>query len=235
MPLRNIDRCLKRCHVSPKRYGFSAKAAGLGCLTPQERHLGSLVLDMGQASTRGAIFHNGVMVHGFILPVGGSHLTQSLAYQYRISLEDAEKLKKQSVDLSVFSVSSSLISLFSGDAPMRQVSVFEVSKPVKAGVDILCQGIRPHLVKTERFPPPSVVVITGGTSQLKGLASYMGKRLSITVREPLVRPYHPQYGVAMGLLHMMAQRPSFSKASSFGFLSNVSFLKRFFRFMGGDA
>ncbi|MEM8588786.1 MAG: cell division protein FtsA [Pseudomonadota bacterium] len=91
--IRNLETCIRRCHLEVDSLVSSAYAAGLACLVPDEMELGCTIIDMGAGTTTLAVFFEGKMVFTDTIPVGGAHVTNDLARGLTTPLNDAERMK----------------------------------------------------------------------------------------------------------------------------------------------
>ncbi|MBI3628406.1 MAG: cell division protein FtsA, partial [Candidatus Rokubacteria bacterium] len=64
-------------------------------LSPDEKELGVLMIDIGGGTTDAALFREGAIWHTAILPLGGDHITNDIAVGLRTPTADAEDLKKR--------------------------------------------------------------------------------------------------------------------------------------------
>ncbi|MFC6490915.1 cell division protein FtsA, partial [Nitratireductor sp. GCM10026969] len=93
VPLRNLELCINRSHLSVERMVATPYASGLAALVDDEAEMGAACIDMGGGCTTISVFLEGKFVHADSLPVGGSHVTMDLARGLSTRLEDAERLK----------------------------------------------------------------------------------------------------------------------------------------------
>jgi len=96
----------KRCIESAKEkieieggLVFSAFAASLAVLTPQEKKSGVCLVDIGSGMTEIVIFHKGIVRHIAVLPFAGDAITADIEQGCGISTEYAEQLLKEIVAL----------------------------------------------------------------------------------------------------------------------------------------
>ncbi|MBU3895803.1 cell division protein FtsA, partial [Patescibacteria group bacterium] len=71
----------------------SPLAAAAAVLTPQQKELGSAVVDIGHSTTGLAVFEEGELIHFAVFPIGSGHITNDIALGLQVSLEEAEQLK----------------------------------------------------------------------------------------------------------------------------------------------
>src|SRR5690606_36472059 len=90
VPLRNLELCINRSHLSVERMVATPYASGLAALVDDEAEMGAACIDMGGGCTTISVFLNGKFVHVEALPIGGNHVTMDLARGLLTRLEDAE-------------------------------------------------------------------------------------------------------------------------------------------------
>ena len=70
-------------------------AASLAVLTPEEREMGSVLVDLGGGSTSVAIFQGGKLRHTASLRFAGGHLTSDLVHGFGVTQAEAERIKEK--------------------------------------------------------------------------------------------------------------------------------------------
>jgi len=93
LALRNVTTCIGHCHLDTDALCATPLAAGISCLTDDEKELGCTVIDMGGGTTGIAMFLDGQAIHIECLPIGGSHVTSDIARGLATPLAHAERLK----------------------------------------------------------------------------------------------------------------------------------------------
>ncbi|MCB1417806.1 MAG: cell division protein FtsA, partial [Notoacmeibacter sp.] len=63
-PLRNLELCINRCHLSVERMVATPYASGLAALVDDESEMGAACIDIGGGTTTISVFSNGRFVHG---------------------------------------------------------------------------------------------------------------------------------------------------------------------------
>jgi len=69
-------------------------ASGSTILTSQQKTAGCILIDIGAETTSLSVFENGDILSIRVLPLGGIDITKDLALGLKITLDDAEKIKK---------------------------------------------------------------------------------------------------------------------------------------------
>lgn len=74
---------------------FDVVADGYSILTPEQRQIGSIIINAGAGSTDFAFWKNGIVQFIGSFPVGGDHITNDLALGLNMPFKSAEELKCQ--------------------------------------------------------------------------------------------------------------------------------------------
>lgn len=93
--LKNSIQVVKNLRIEVEEIVFSGLACALAVLNSQQKELGTLVLDFGGGTIEYVVCYNGLVRHTGVLPVGGDHISNDLAYGFKIPLGRAEQLKIQ--------------------------------------------------------------------------------------------------------------------------------------------
>jgi cell division protein FtsA len=213
--LRNLSKCVGRCHLETAAVVVSPYASGLSCLVDDESELGVTVIDMGGGTTTIGVFFDGNLVFADAVPVGGSHVTNDIARGLSTPVVHAERMK---------TLYGSAIASSADEREMITVPLVgeeedghanHVSKSILVGI------IAPRLEETfelvrDRLEASGFdkitgrrVVLTGGASQLPGTRELAGLILDKQVR--VGRPLRieglaeatqgPAFATAAGLVH----------------------------------
>ena len=91
--LQNPIRIVKGLQLEVDAIVCNGLASALAVLNPEQKQQGTLVLDMGGGTTDYALFHAGLLRHSGALAVGGDHVTNDLAFFFKVPLATAERLK----------------------------------------------------------------------------------------------------------------------------------------------
>jgi cell division protein FtsA len=241
---RNLMLAVERCHLDVEAMAASPYVAGLAVLADDEADLGAAVVDMGAGTTTIAAFQAGQLVHidGFAL--GGHHVTMDLARGLNARIADAERIKTlYGTVLGGGSDERDMITVPQLDEHEREQAQF-VSRAnlvgiIKPRVEEILEMVRDRLaVCPMAGDRRGHVVLTGGASQLNGLAEMAARLLGRPVR--LGRPLGiagapdaakgPAFGVAAGLLvypqaayleHFEARRKRQLMTGTGGYLTRV--------------
>ncbi len=187
-PVRNLELCINRAHLSVERMVATPYAAGLSALVEDEGEMGSACIDMGGGTTSLAVFHNCNLVHAATVPIGGLHVTQDLARGLSTTLEHAERLKVMhgsALPVPVDDHDMVNIASISGDVAeaQQQIPRAVMNRIVRARVEETLEMIRDQLVRSGLGSTVGKrIVLTGGASQMAGLPEAARRVLAKNVR-----------------------------------------------------
>ncbi len=92
---QNIVRCAHRSGLRVRDLVLQQFAAASAVLSPDEKELGVLLVDIGGGTTDIAVFSDGSIRHTAVISVGGDQLTNDIAVGLRTPMAEAEKIKKR--------------------------------------------------------------------------------------------------------------------------------------------
>jgi cell division protein FtsA len=212
--VRNLMLTIERSHLSVEAMVASPYVAGLAALADDEADLGAATVDMGAGTTSLAVFSGGKFVHADGFALGGNHVTMDLARGLNTRVADAERIK--AIYGSVLAGGSDerdMITVPPVDDEEREppqfVSRASLVRIVRPRVEEILEMVRDRLAASPfAAEPRGRVVLTGGASQLTGLADLAARILKRPVR--IGRPLGlaglpeaakgPAFAVAAGLL-----------------------------------
>ncbi len=207
----NLRQCVGAAGVEIQQFVLNPLASGEVVLTDQERQMGVAVCDIGGGTTDLAIYVNGDVWHTMVLAVGGNHITQDVAHGLRLSLQQAEDVKKQygyAVRTGVGSEEYFAIRPFGEDRPV-QINRQELAHIIEARVAEIF-SLTLQEIKRSGYDGllPAGMVLTGGTAALAGIKRVASDVLGMPVRtaQPenlsglVDRLNSPAYSTGVGLL-----------------------------------
>jgi cell division protein FtsA len=212
-----VEQTVNRAAVAVKQLVYEPLAAGEAVVTPDERELGCLLLDLGYATTEWVLYAEGVVVSSGALPVGGRHFTADLAALLKTTTAAAEQTKRQvgaSLERGGLDIEAIEVPSLGGDGNSVHPARFAAEILHERARDLFI-GVHRVLVehKLDRLPRAGVV-LTGGGAALDGLEEVaekifghrarVGRPLNLTgLTEPVSGP---DWAVACGLIRMQFSR-----------------------------
>jgi len=213
-PLSNLELAINRCHLEIETVVATPYASGLAVLVDDEAELGVACFDMGGGTTTLSVFHQGEFAHADAVAIGGQHVTLDIARGLSTNLADAERIKaRHGSALPSTSDEKDILTI-------PPVGEDEREHPNTVARSALTRIIRPRIEETLELAREMLarsgfaeaigprVVLTGGASQLTGLAETARRILGKNVR--VGRPLgiqglpeaakNPAFAAAVGLI-----------------------------------
>ena len=243
-PLANLELCINRCHLQVEAMVATPYASGLSTLVDDEAELGVTCIDMGGGTTTVSVFMDGQFVHADAIALGGHHVTTDIARGLSTRLADAERIKtlygsalpSAADERDILTVPP--VSDDDRDIP-NHIPRATLTRIIRPRIEEILELVRDRLTASGFA---SLVgrrlVLTGGASQLTGLAEVARRIVARNVR--LGRPLGvagmpeaakgPAFGAAVGLLiypqvaqieHFETRRPRRLLTGTGGYLSKV--------------
>ena len=88
----NISKCVQRCGLQVDDLILASLASSTAVLTPDERELGVVLVDLGAGTTDIAVFVQGAIAHSASLPIAGDHVTNDIAHMPSRGIDEVDEL-----------------------------------------------------------------------------------------------------------------------------------------------
>ena len=92
--VRNVENCLKQSDLEVDKIVLNSIAKSQALLTQEDKNSGVCLLDIGAGVTSYSVFKEEGIVQSGIIAMGGDEVSQSIAYAFDTSLEEAKRLKE---------------------------------------------------------------------------------------------------------------------------------------------
>lgn len=92
-PMRNVTEAVQNAHLEVEGIVAAPLAAGLACLTPEERDLGVALVEFGGEVTNVSVYAAGMLLGLTTIPRGSADITDAIASAFSIKRFQAERLK----------------------------------------------------------------------------------------------------------------------------------------------
>lgn len=178
-PVRNLDLCVRSAHLGVSAIVASPVAAGKSCLSDEERELGVALVELGGGVTNVSVFAGGMLVGLKSLPVGGIDITDDIASAFGTRRAEAERIKcfygsamtspRDNHDM----IELAPIAGAEDGTEATRITRAQLIAVIRQRLEHLAGEIAVAL-KDLGFSGPfgRQVVLTGGGSELKGIADY---------------------------------------------------------------
>lgn len=188
--LSNLVKAFDQAGIDIDDLIFSPIAASLAVLTPEQKELGVMLLDIGAGTSDYAIFREGTLVDAGIIPVGGDLATQDIAQMFKTRVDVAEKIKQK--------YGHAIPDAFSKGDVIRLAEFIEDENDVYSQRE-LAEVIRARMAdifelaekalrqNARALALPAGVIIVGGSSLLPGLREFAKKEMRLLVERGVVQ------------------------------------------------
>jgi cell division protein FtsA len=187
---QNIIKCVNKAGLEVQDIVLQQLASSEACLTPEEKELGCVLIDIGGGTTDIAVFVDGSIYHTAVLAVGGDMLTNDIAIGLRTPRPEAESIKRKYGCAMPAMVK-----------PEEKVEVPSVGgrRPRTLTRQTLCEIVQPRLEELLSLVDREVrragyhgrvnggVVVTGGSSIMEGVPELAEQRFDMPVRRGVPR------------------------------------------------
>jgi len=208
---QNLVKCCNRSGLVVQDVLGGPLAAAEAVLTPEERELGVLLIDIGAGTTSLTVVDNDAIRHTAVLPVGGGHVTNDLAAALRTPFSEAERLKQRCGSAVTTAGANDLAIEVPGigGRPAQKLSPRALAMVIEPRAEEMLALVRGEIERAGCDGLlTSGVVLTGGGAVLTGMTDLAERVFRTPVRLGL--PLHlsglvdvvasPMYATAVGLV-----------------------------------
>lgn len=234
---QNIVRCINRAGLEVADIILQPLASAEAVLSPSEREMGVVLVDMGGGTTDIILFADGGVKHSEVMSLGGDHVTNDLAIGLRIAIPEAEEVKKD--------LGCTLKSLVREDEIVK-IQALGSKTIQELPRTLICDITEPRIEEIFTLALQEIkksglynsltagVVLTGGACLLEGV-SQMGERifgLPVRIGKPNIDLVGlenitdaPMYATCAGLVHYGFRRQMLSEKQKGDFIGRNLFVK----------
>jgi len=208
---QNVIKSVKKAGVDVSGLVLQPLATGGAVLTAEEMDLGVAVVDVGGGTTDISVFKDGAIRYTSVLGLGGNNITNDMVVGLRTPFGQAENLKIEHGATRAAGVDDGMVDVEGVQGRrVRQISKRVISQIVDARLEDIFSLVKAQLRKSEYYEVLGAgVVLTGGTSLLRGIEELAEEVLSIPARVGVpedvggLREYvrDPRMSTGVGLLH----------------------------------
>ena len=160
-------------------------ASAQSVLTEEEKELGVMLVDIGGGTTDYIIFEEGSLRYTGVIPLGGNHITNDIAYGLKTPSSSAEEIKIKygaAVEDFIDEYEEIEVPGLGGRSPRSDSRRFLV-EIMQARLDEILSLVNEELEQTgERSFLAGGVVLTGGVSQIPYIADLAADVFQLPVR-----------------------------------------------------
>lgn len=234
--VQNLTKCVIAAGVKIDELVASSLASAEAVVSETEKELGVAVADIGAGTIDLALYADGSPFHTAVLPVGGSNVTNDVAIGLKTSLQVAEELKIRhgTCDLRGIDEDESISVSVLGEEAGRTVSRLEVCQIIEARMRETFDLLKAEMLSSGHGVLPAGLILTGGASQLAGMAELGREVFDMPVR--IAAPsgvgglvdnlLTPVYSTSVGLLMWGAASVAAGESSRYDSSPSMGGLRR---------
>jgi len=191
--IQNLVKCIRSIGIDIEDLILEPLASSEAVLTEDEKQVGVILADIGGGTTDVAVFRDGSIWHTSILPVAGYQLTRDIAIGLGLPFDVSEEMKKKYGSVMPVYEGKSETGAISQDG--HGVSYQDLCDIIRARVEEILRLILLEMPNSEyETLVPAGLVLTGGSSNLAGMATLGREVLRLPVR--VGTPNNNIYGIA---------------------------------------
>lgn len=169
---QNLVKAVHSAGLEIEKIVIEPLAAAESTLTEEDKEYGTALVNMGSEITGLMIFERGAVRHTAFFPFGGMYMTRDIAHGLRVSIQEAENIKKKHGCVASF--------LMDEREKQEIIEITPVGRNEKRGLskEILCDIMSPraiellqhvaHEINLSKMNISSGVVLTGGAILVRG-------------------------------------------------------------------
>ena len=169
---QNAVRLVRTTQLEVNEICFNGLATALAVLTPEQKEMGALVIDLGAGTTEFVVYADNVIRFSGVLAVGGDHVTNDLAYGLKVPLSRAEKLKLEHGCALLRAESKGQVINNTSEVGqvVKSVSVEHLHRVMSVRLEEIFEVIVAELEKARLTNYPRAgIFLTGGGSRVPGI------------------------------------------------------------------
>lgn len=156
-------------------------ASAQAVLTPREKELGVLMIDIGAGTTSFCVFKEGVLLKLGIVPVGSFNITKDIGVGLKTDVDTAEEIKLQFAACGLSGKKKLNIEEKSSGEEI-ELAKSKLGKIVDARVKEIFELVQKDVKDLGPVKLPGGVVLTGGGAKLPGIEKMSKKELGLVTR-----------------------------------------------------
>jgi cell division protein FtsA len=172
--MHNTIKVVRSIPMDVEDVAFSGLCSALSVLTPEQKKIGALAIDLGGGTTDYLAYANGVVAVAGSLGVGGDHVTNDIALGFNVPASQAEKVKREhgSAMLGAGDPGDSVKLPSEVGFTGRTIGLQALGTVIHARMDETLGMVRKHVEEEGILRQLGAgIVLTGGGARLNGVCA----------------------------------------------------------------
>ncbi|WKK57729.1 MULTISPECIES: cell division protein FtsA [unclassified Sphingobacterium] len=170
--IKNIKRCVDNSDLEVSELILEPLASSEAVLDEEEKTAGVVLVDIGGGTTDVAIFHEGIIRHTAVIPLGGNIVTEDIRQGCSVLRNQAEQLKVRYGSALADENKDNEVICVPGirGREAKEISVKNLAYIIQARMEEIIEHVY-YEIKSSGYEDKLIagIVITGGGAQLKHL------------------------------------------------------------------
>ncbi|PVH24037.1 MULTISPECIES: cell division protein FtsA [Sphingobacterium] len=170
--IKNIKRCVDNSDLEVSELILEPLASSEAVLDEEEKTAGVVLVDIGGGTTDVAIFHEGIIRHTAVIPLGGNIVTEDIRQGCSVLRNQAEQLKVRYGSALADENKENEVICVPGirGREAKEISVKNLAYIIQARMEEIIEHVH-YEIKASGYEDRLIagIVITGGGAQLKHL------------------------------------------------------------------
>ena len=181
--VQNLLKCCEKVGLEVVDIVFEPIASAEAVLTDDEKELGVAIVDIGGGTTDIILYKDGSLRHTSVLAIGGNHFTNDIAVVLRVSVSEAERIKKSFGSAAASMVGDSEEIDINQAGQGKKIQRRCLSEIIQPRTEELLDLVKGELISCSAYDVASTgIILTGGGSLLEGLDRMAEAVLGLPVR-----------------------------------------------------
>lgn len=211
--INNIYKCVQRAGLEVDSLILEPLASSIAVLSSEEKEAGVCLVDIGGGTVDVAIFHDSIIRHAAVIPLGGHILTQDIKQGCMVMEHQAELLKTKFGKAIAEEVGMHTHISIPGlkDRASKEISVYNLACIIEARMEEIIALIHAEIMFSALHQQLAAgIVVTGGGAQLQylkqlfeyvtGLDTRVGYPNEYLGKSKLDEVKSPMYATGVGLV-----------------------------------
>lgn len=214
--MRNLRKCVERAGLTVESFVLSSLATGEVALTPDEKELGAVLINIGGGTSDVAIFQDSNLIEKIVIPVGGDHITSDISKGLRVPLAEGEKIKLK-YGSTLYEDDDRAFEITTVGKETATVNTNKLTGIIEPRVQEIFYLIKKELNNLGYGEiMPGGIILTGGVASLPGIAELAQAQLGGNVR--IYQPHFigvadPSFTTGTGIIQYVVNNSTLSSTT----------------------